>query len=196
MSAFQQVNISLLRFDWMLLLLPLPFLFGMLLDALAWKTLLPQKLKINLVSLFFTHIGAEAVLLSIPGGFAMADAIKVYLLRHRSDIPANSVITSLIMRHWMLGITQLFFITGSCLIGSILNRDHMLSIYSHNISLAVAIGILAVVSVFLGIIVKKLIQGSLARTIWKYFYSFKIPGTKKTPQTSCNIIQTSRYAFC
>ena len=180
MSALQQVNISLLHMDWILLLLPMPFFIGMLLDALAWKALLPAQLKIGLASLYGPQIGAEAVLLSIPGGFALADAIKLFLLKHRFNIPGSTVAASLIMRHWMLGITQLLFIFSVCAAGGIFAQDQIFSIQNHKSAVVAAIGVLIAASVALGFIVKKLIQGTLARTIWKFLFRFKIPALRKS----------------
>jgi hypothetical protein len=165
--------------DWMLFLLPMPFFIGMLLDALAWKELFPGHLKIGLASLYGPQIGAEAVLLSIPGGFAMADAIKIFLLKHRSHIPGGTVAASLIMRHWMLGITQLLFISSACLAGGIFTQDHIFSMNNHKNAVVAAIGVLVAACVALGFIVKKLIQGTLARFIWKFFFRFKIPALRK-----------------
>jgi hypothetical protein len=86
-SVIQQFNFSIIHIDWMLLLLPMPFFIGMLLDALAWKQLLPVHLAVRFKSLFGAQVGAEAVLLSIPGGFAMADPIKLYLLKKKVPNP-------------------------------------------------------------------------------------------------------------
>lgn len=179
MSALQQANISLLHIDWMLFLLPMPFFIGMLLDALAWKMLLPKRLKISVTSLYAPQIGAEAVLLSIPGGFVLADAIKVFLLKHRSHIPGGTTAASLIMRHWMLGITQLFFISSVCVASGIFAQDQIFSIQNHKSTVVAAIGVLIAASVALGFIVKKLIQGTLARTIWKFLFRFRIPALRK-----------------
>jgi len=63
LSIFSQINFSLIQSDWVLFLLPIPFYIGMLLDTLAWKTmLLPVKMRIR--SLFGIQIGTESVLLS------------------------------------------------------------------------------------------------------------------------------------
>ena len=63
----------MIQYDWMLFALPLPFFTGMLLDTCAWKFLLSPVSKIGVKSLFGVQVSAEAVLVSIPGGFAMTD---------------------------------------------------------------------------------------------------------------------------
>jgi hypothetical protein len=78
----------MIQYDWVLFVLPMPFFIGMLLDALAWKQLLPPHYAVRFRSLFGMQVGAEAVLLSIPGGFAMADPIKLYLLKKKIRIPS------------------------------------------------------------------------------------------------------------
>ena len=188
MGAFQQLNISILHLDWMFFLLPMPFFVGMLLDALAWKTLLPRTPGLKLSSLFGPHIGAEAVLLSIPGGFAMADAIKIFLLKRRTNVQTGTVMASLIMRHWMLGMTQLLFITGGCLLGGFLTHEYFQTDHSNDQTLIGAIGILISISVLLGIIVRQLVRGTLARTLWKLLYRIKIASLRtrlKSAASSC-----------
>ena len=91
----QQFNFSIIRIDWMLLLLPMPFFIGMLLDTLAWKQLLPPHLTLRFKSLFGAQVGTEAVLLSIPGGFAMT-SIKLYILKQRFHIPPLEVLLALL----------------------------------------------------------------------------------------------------
>jgi hypothetical protein len=164
----------MIQYDWMLLLLPMPFFIGMLMDALAWKQLLPPHLAVPFKSLFGVQVGAEAVLLSIPGGFAMADPIKLYLLKKMFRIPSYEIVASLIMRHWMLGITQLIFIFISCLIGYIFTQQMALSVYAGNGTFILAAGMLIIISVALGLIVKQLMRGTLARNIWKFLYRIHI----------------------
>ena len=170
MSIFSYFNFSMIQYDWVLFVLPMPFFIGMLLDALAWKQLLPPHLAVRFKSLFGIQLGAEAVLLAIPGGFAMADPIKLYLLKKIFRIPSYEIVASLIMRHWMLGITQLIFIFISCLIGYIFAQQMALSIYTLNGTFILAAGMLIIISVALGLIVKQLMRGTLARNIWKFLY--------------------------
>lgn len=161
MSMIQQFNFSIIRIDWMLLLLPMPFFIGMLLDTLAWKQLLPPHLTLRFKSLFGAQVGTEAVLLSIPGGFAMTDPIKLYILKQRFHIPPLEVFTSLITRHWLLGITQLIFISSVCLFGFVVSEQQLLTSYIQDGTLFIAISVLITVSLGLGFVVRKLMRSTL-----------------------------------
>ena len=173
MSIFSQFNFSLIQFDWVLFVLPIPFYIGMLLDTLAWKTmLLPVKMRIR--NLFGIQIGAESVLLSIPGGFAMTDPIKLYILKQSFHIPPSEVLGSLITRHWLLGITQLFFICSVCVFGFFVSQHQLLISYVHDGTLFIAIGVLICISIGLGVIVRRLMCGTLARGVWKFLYAINI----------------------
>ena len=173
MSIFSQINFSLIQSDWVLFLLPIPFYIGMLLDTLAWKTmLLPVKMRIR--SLFGIQIGTESVLLSLPGGFAMVDPIKLYLLKQNFQITPSEALGSLITRHWLLGITQLFFICSACILGFFVSQHQLLMSYVQDGTLFIAIGILVCITVGLGVIVRKLMRGTLARGVWKFLYGINI----------------------
>ena len=170
----QQFNFSIIRIDWMLLLLPMPFFIGMLLDTLAWKQLLPPHLTLRFKSLFGAQVGTEAVLLSIPGGFAMTDPIKLYILKQRFHIPPLEVFTSLITRHWLLGITQLIFISSVCLFGFVVSEQQLLTSYIQDGTLFIAISVFITVSLGLGFVVRKLMRSTLARDVWKILYRMNI----------------------
>ena len=151
----------------------MPFYAGMLLDTLAWNTmLLPVKMGIR--NLFGVQIGAESVLLSLPGGFAMTDPIKLYLLKQKFRIPPSEVLGSLITRHWLLGITQLFFISLACAVGFFVSQQQLLISYARNGTLFIAIGVLVSISLGLGVVVRSLLRGTLARGVWKFLFAINI----------------------
>ena len=52
MELFQHLDLSSLRVDWTLLLLPLPFFAAMAIDAFAWKGFMPESVNIALADLF------------------------------------------------------------------------------------------------------------------------------------------------
>jgi hypothetical protein len=63
------------------------------------------------------HVGTESLLLTLPGGFAVADAVKIALLRRGSSVDALESLTSLVARRWMLGVSQVLYVVGSIVIG-------------------------------------------------------------------------------
>ena len=158
----------------MLLLLPLPFYIGMLLDALAWKSMLSSVSKVGVFSLYGAQVSAEAVLLSVPGGFALSDPIKLYILKHRFQIPPLKAIGSLVTRYWLLGITQFLYICTACLLGFFATQYQLPASTLQYGPLFIAVVLLVCVSVLLGLIIRSLMHGTLACRVWKMLYAVKI----------------------
>ncbi len=174
MTILPQFNFSFIQYNWMLLLLPFPFYIGMLLDALAWKSMLSSVSKIGVFSLYGAQVGAEAVLLSVPGGFALSDPIKLYILKHRFQIPPLKAIGSLITRYWLLGITQFLYICTACLLGFFAAQYQLPASTFQYRPLFIAVVLLIFVSVLLGLVIRSLMHGTLACRIWKLLYAVKI----------------------
>ena len=173
MNILSQFNFSIIQYDWMLFVLPIPFYLGMFLDALAWKSML-LPLKIRIRNIFGIQVGTESVLLSIPGGFALTDPIKLYILKQRFHVQPLAVLGSLITRHWLLGITQLTFITTVCILGFFVSQHQALISYVQDGTLFIATGVLIIISIGLGILVQRLMRGTLARGVWKLLYGLNI----------------------
>ncbi len=134
--------------------------------------------KIGVKSLFGAQLSAESVLLSIPGGFAMTDPIKLYILKRRFHVPPIEVLGSLITRHWLLGITQLIFICTACILGFFVTEQQLLTSYVQNGTLFIAISVLILVSFSLGIIVRNLMRGTLACRAWELLHGINIQSFK------------------
>jgi hypothetical protein len=88
-----------------------PFFVGMCLDTLGWSALLNPKHPVRLRELIKTHVGTEALILSLPAGFAISDSLKILLLRRQAGVEGARTFASLLARRWMLGISQVVFIT-------------------------------------------------------------------------------------
>lgn len=74
-------------------------------DVLGWRRLLPPNAG-SFVRLFTIHFSSEVVVRSIPGGAAIADSIKMALLKRECGVAAPTSIASAIWRHWFLGTSQ------------------------------------------------------------------------------------------
>ena len=167
------------KFDWMMVILPAPFFLGMTCDTLAWKFLLPDGVNARYRQLYGAQLAAESVLLSIPGGFAMSDAIKLFILKRRVGVPGSSIVASLAVRHWLLGITQLLFISGTCAMAGIISRSPLLVLYTRNGSLEAAVIVLIAVSILLGAVIRLLVRGTLARSLWTFLYRIPVPSLRR-----------------
>ncbi|HVN48849.1 MAG TPA: lysylphosphatidylglycerol synthase domain-containing protein [Bacteroidota bacterium] len=167
------------QFDWAFVLLPVPFLAGMLIDTLIWKQFLLRRIQISFASLFAAHAGAEAVLLSVPGGFALADPLKVAWLHKRFRIVPSDVIAGLVVRHWLLGITQVLYVLVVSGIGLIVIQSHAVASYlqissmAFGIAASLSIGLLLVFSIW------AFLRGELARMFWKWLYRIPLPALRR-----------------
>jgi len=74
-------------------------------DAIGWRRLLPPKTG-SFFHVFTIHFSAEVIVRSIPGGIAIADSVKVLLLKRECGVPPSASIASAIWRRWFLGISQ------------------------------------------------------------------------------------------
>ncbi len=108
---------SIAHWVWYVPLLLVPFFLGLALDTLAWRLLLPGHKNLSYKRLLGIHIGTESLLLTLPGGFAAADAMKIALLSRGSGIDPMESLTSLLARRWMLGLSQVLFVLVAVGIG-------------------------------------------------------------------------------
>jgi hypothetical protein len=179
-----------------LFLLPVPFLTGLLIDTLIWKRFLLGRIQVPFRSLFAAEAGAEAVVLSLPGGFALADPLKVLFLKKRLRILPSQVIAGLVARHWLLGITQVLYIFVVCGIGLAMLESHTLAAYFQSSSMILGFAASIVFCLVLIISVKKLFHGELARIFWRLLYRFPIPFLRRwLKQFYFIFIETDRQ-FC
>jgi uncharacterized membrane protein YbhN (UPF0104 family) len=82
-----------------LLLVPLPFLAGMALDTLAWKSILRQiGSAVSYVRLLRMRLGSEAVFLSAPAGAVAAEAVKTVLVAREPRVRTTDALASLAIK--------------------------------------------------------------------------------------------------
>jgi len=103
-------TMSVMHILWYLPILLMPFFLGMILDTSAWKQLLPNRQDISFRTLFAAHVGTESLFLTLPAGFAVADAMKIVLLRKETGVQPLESFTSLLARRWMIGVAQVLFL--------------------------------------------------------------------------------------
>jgi hypothetical protein len=167
------------HYDWALVFLPVPFLFSILLDAVAWRELLGKTIRVPFAALAGIHAGAEAVVMSIPGGFAVSDAIKVVFLQKRYKVPATNTISALVVRHWLLCITQILYILLMCALAWMLFGNRMSGLFGNDHALLLTGGAVVVVFVCAIAVLRLLFRGELARWLWNVAAALPIPALRR-----------------
>jgi uncharacterized membrane protein YbhN (UPF0104 family) len=82
-----------------LVLVPLPFLLGMCLDTVAWKSILRAiGSSVPFVRLLRMRLGSEAVFLSAPAGVVAAEAVKTVLLAREPRVRATEALASIAIK--------------------------------------------------------------------------------------------------
>lgn len=114
------------------------------------------------------------MLLSLPGGFALADPIKVAWLNKKFHITPSCIIAGLAARHWLLGVTQVLYVLFICSAGLIaIHAKSVAAVVQNNsvlagIAASVGFGILFFLSA------RKLFRGEMARMLWRLFYRLPV----------------------
>ena len=179
----QQVVLLFSHLNWWMVLLPLPFFIASLIDVIGWKKLLPNQAKVPLVPLLGIHVGSEAILQSVPGGFALTDALKTILLKRRLQVLAFDTVGSLIIRHWMIGLAQIIFILSALALNLAARQPSTGTLFAPGSALVVSFGLLLGVTAGLGAVVQALRHGSLASTVWKQLCRLPINSLRRWLKT-------------
>jgi hypothetical protein len=175
----QQVDVLVSHLDWWMALLPLPFLISSLWDVAGWRQLLPKNAQVRFASLLTIQVGSEAVLQSVPGGFALSDALKTLLLKRLFKVMPCDTLGSLIMRHWMIGLAEIIYILVALLLGLAGRRQLFEGILEQQTAFSTCIGLLVCFSLVLTFVVYKLRQGSLASSSWSLLHRVPLRSTRK-----------------
>jgi hypothetical protein len=97
----------------------LPFVGGMLFDAAGQKLLLRAlDREVGLASLFAIRTATEAIHLTAPAGFLVADTVTVTLLRDRLDIPLCRGAVVAIARKWLVMRAHGLYVVLGALVGA------------------------------------------------------------------------------
>ncbi len=166
LNISQQVDLLLSHLDWWMALLPLPFLITSFLDVVGWRRLLPDLVRVPLTSLISVQVSAESVLQTVPGGFAFSDALKVLVLKRRFNMVPFDMLGSLVIRHWMIGLTQILYILIALAFGILGTQHLMAALVDQQTALFASIGLLVGITLVLGLLVRALVRGALASSVW------------------------------
>jgi len=98
-----------------LLLLPLPFFSTLLLDSLVWRRLLGREVPFGRV--LGVRVAAEAVVLSLPSGALLSDALSLSWLRRDCGLSLPQAAAALLVRKGFLALAHgLFVLVGALLL--------------------------------------------------------------------------------
>ena len=139
----------------------------MALDALAWLFLFPESRRPSYGSLLNVQLGTEAIFLSMPGGFAGADVAKVVVLKKQYGIESADTAASLLARRWILGISQIIFVTLACVL-DVGVMEHGLSRLFAGTNLGwIAVALVLSTIVLLSSVARLLLKGTFAAVLFR-----------------------------
>jgi uncharacterized protein (TIRG00374 family) len=96
----------------------LPYLFIGIFDSLAWKiTIESVTQKVPYLRLLYIRLCTEAMLMSLPGGAAIAEAAKPYLLKRNVGMSTTEAIAIVAVKKGLLGVAHGFYLAVSASLG-------------------------------------------------------------------------------
>ena len=94
---------------------------GCLFDTAAWRLILTEPGKtISFFKLYQIHLAGESMYRFIPAGVVVGEASKVYLLTKQSPYNGSEVVSSLVIRKLLMGLSQGLYIGVGVLAGVLL----------------------------------------------------------------------------
>ncbi len=96
----------------------IPFFFVSFFDALGWKLSFPNSQReIPFVKLLSFRFITEALLMSLPAGIAVSEAMKLLLLKRKMGVPTAEGVASIALKKMLLGVAQGIYILLSAVLG-------------------------------------------------------------------------------
>lgn len=96
----------------------IPFFFVSFFDTLGWKLAFPNKERhIPLLKLLNIRVITEALLMSLPAGIAVSEAMKPVLLKRNLGVPTSEGVASIALKKMLLGVAQGVYIALSAIVG-------------------------------------------------------------------------------
>jgi uncharacterized protein (TIRG00374 family) len=101
-----------------MVLVLLPYLCIGIFDSLAWKiTIESVSQKVPYLRLLYVRLCTEAMLMSLPGGAAIAEAAKPYLLKRNVGMATTEAIAIVAVKKGLLGVAHGFYLALSASLG-------------------------------------------------------------------------------
>jgi uncharacterized protein (TIRG00374 family) len=96
----------------------LPYLCIGIFDSLAWKiTIESVSQKVPYFRLLYIRLCTEAILMSLPGGAAISEAAKPYLLKRNVGMATTEAIAIVAVKKGLLGVAHGFYLALSASLG-------------------------------------------------------------------------------
>ncbi len=150
------------------------YFIGTLFDTLAWQMLLrPSGRSLPFLRLLLIHIAGESYYRFLPAGVVVGESVKVFMVKKYSLLTTPEIISSLMMRKFLMGIAQALYIGLAVMSGIVL--------YSNGINGTLAsIGLaLSVVLLFLfGMMGYFFAKGELGKALFSALIRIPVPCVK------------------
>ncbi|RFM25086.1 MAG: UPF0104 family protein [Candidatus Thermochlorobacter aerophilum] len=102
----------------LLLLVPIPYIIASFFDTLGWRQTFPLiGRSVFFSKLFSVKLMSEAMLMSLPGGTALAESLKPLLLNRICAISVSEAIATGMMRNCFLSIGHSMYVLVSVIVG-------------------------------------------------------------------------------
>lgn len=151
------------------------YLIGSIADTFAWKILLESSAQtIPFIRLLLIHIAGESFYRFLPAGVVVGESVKVLLVRKHSSFLYPTIISSLMMRKVLMGISQAFYIGIAVFFGIYLSTSKS-NVSLITIGFVVSIGLL----ILFGAIGYFLYKGNLGASVYKILIKIPIKSFRK-----------------
>jgi hypothetical protein len=133
------------RAGWILV----PLTLQLVLDAMAWRWLYRRLGKsVPLVPLLGVRWAMEAVLLSVSAGALVADGVTPWAMKHHQNVAMEDTTVTVIVRKFMLLISQAFYVGTGALFGVLWAMVHRSSHVSGTITWLPWISLVCATAIF------------------------------------------------
>ncbi len=115
---FEKVLASIEKIGAPIVLVLFPYLCIGIFDSLAWKvTIESVSQKVSYWRLLYIRLCTEAILMSLPGGVAIAEAAKSFLLKQNVGMAMPEAIAIVAVKKGLLGVAHGVYLSLSALLG-------------------------------------------------------------------------------
>ncbi|MBC8044043.1 MAG: flippase-like domain-containing protein [Rhizobacter sp.] len=184
-SVFRKIDVAktfalILQLGWLLPLIIIPYGIFIVLDTFGWQAIFPVlERRTTFFKLMLVRFATEAILFSIPAGVALAESVKLFLLKKQFGIPIPEGVAGVIARKCLHGITQSIYVVLSVVLGfMVLQANSIKLIGVPHIAWIVLVVALGMLGIFAGITLL-FFSGTAAERLHRLLMKIPIESVRK-----------------
>ncbi|MCS7013161.1 MAG: lysylphosphatidylglycerol synthase transmembrane domain-containing protein [Chloroherpetonaceae bacterium] len=117
-ADYGRVSALIAHSSWYLLLVLVPYFITSIFDTLGWRSTFPHiGREVSFSKLLSVKLMSEALLMSLPGGTALAESLKPLILYRRCGVPISEGIATGMMRNSFLSVGHAIYVVVSVALG-------------------------------------------------------------------------------